>query len=109
MENAAALESSQACTPDAERSERAAPGNRASGDTNRHVQTLGEQESIWFKLSVLTRHDDPIAKLQRASQKTNGCIHINLKDDRIFFLSDIEHFKHVLIEKPAIMQNISMG
>jgi len=68
-------------------------------DAQQHAQTLGETESIWFKLSVMAKQDEPIQTLARLSEKYGGCIRINLKDDRIFFLSDVEHFRHVLVTK----------
>ena len=43
--------------------------------------------------------DDPIPTLQRLSEKLGGCIHVTLKDERIFFLSEVDHFKHVLLTK----------
>jgi enediyne biosynthesis protein E7 len=67
-------------------------------DAHGHIQSLGERESIWFKLSMLTRRDDPIPTLQRLSEKLGGCVRVNLKDERIFFLSDVEHFKQVLAD-----------
>jgi enediyne biosynthesis protein E7 len=64
---------------------------------HRHAQGLGEQQSVWFKLSMLTRQKDPIPVLQRLSEKMGGCVRVNLKDERIFFLSEVDHFKHVLL------------
>lgn len=64
-----------------------------------HAQSLGEAESVWFKLSLLTKQDHPMQTLVRLSEKYGGCIPINLKDQRIFFLSDVEHFKQVLVTK----------
>lgn len=71
----------------------------AYDDANIHekVQALGERESIWFKLSWLTRADDPFQTLKRFADKIGGCIPVTLKDERIFFLSEVEHFKHVLV------------
>ncbi|MDX2264867.1 MAG: cytochrome P450 [Hyphomicrobiales bacterium] len=62
-----------------------------------HAQTLGERESIWFKLTMLTKADQPIQNLVRMAEKYGGCIKINLRDERIFFLTDPAHFKHCLI------------
>jgi enediyne biosynthesis protein E7 len=62
-----------------------------------HAQELGEEESIWFKLSMLTRQEDPIPTLQRLSEKMGGLIRVNLKEGRIFFLSGVDHFRHVLL------------
>jgi cytochrome P450 len=63
------------------------------------AQTLGEAESIWFKLSILAKQDQPIQNLVRMSEKYGGCIKINLRDERIFFLTDIDHFRQVLVTK----------
>ncbi len=68
-------------------------------DVRAGVQVFGEQESVWFKLSVLTRSDDPILVLKRFADKLGGCIPVTLKGERIFLLSDVEHFKHVLVHK----------
>ncbi|MDZ4789842.1 MAG: cytochrome P450 [Hyphomicrobiales bacterium] len=62
-----------------------------------HAQTLGERESIWFKLTMLAKSDQPIQNLMRMADKYGGCIKVNLKDERIFFLTDPAHFKHCLI------------
>ena len=59
---------------------------------------LGAEESIWFKLSLLLRSDDPMRVLSRLSEKFGGCVPVKLKDDKIFFLSEPEHFRHVLVE-----------
>ncbi len=69
----------------------------AETDAHQHAQGLGEEQSIWHKLSVLTKQDNPIQTLQRLSEKLNGCIRVNLNGERIFFLSEVEHFKHVLL------------
>jgi enediyne biosynthesis protein E7 len=98
MDDASALRGAQAREWVADELDQNA-GVEASADAHRQAQTLGEQESIWFKLSMLTRQDNPIETLQRLSAKMGGCIRVNLKDERIFFLSDIEHFKQVLVSK----------
>jgi cytochrome P450 len=93
MVNSATLESAQGAGG-AE-----AHGSHGSSDVHAKVQVLGEQQSIWFKLSMLMRADDPIETIKRFSDKLGGCIPVTLKDERIFFLSDVEHFKHVLVTK----------
>jgi cytochrome P450 len=94
MDDGAAAVSGQSQGWDAERSEQA-----GDQEAHRHVQTLGEKESIWFKLSMLTKQEQPVQTLQRLSEKHGGCIRVTLKDERIFFLSEVEHFKHVLVAK----------
>jgi enediyne biosynthesis protein E7 len=64
---------------------------------HQHAQGLGEELTIWHKLSVLTRHDNPILALQRMSEKMGGCIRVTLQNERIFFLSEVDHFKQVLL------------
>lgn len=66
------------------------------------THSLGEAESIWFKLALLLKDpDNPMAMLLRMSEKYGGVIPINLKDQRIVFLSDVEHFGHVLVKNVA--------
>ena len=50
--------------------------------------TLGKDESIWFKLSVLLNTDNPMRVLARLSEKYGGCIPVNLKTGKVFFLSE---------------------
>src|SRR3974390_1570017 len=75
-----------------------APGpEEQDAAAHQHAQGLGEEQTIWYKLSVLSRQDNPIPVLQRLSEKMGGAIRVNLKDERILFLSEVEHFKHVLL------------
>lgn len=61
--------------------------------------SLGEAESVWFKLALLLKDpDNPMQMLLRMSKKYGGIIPINLKGQRIVFLSDVDHFKHVLVK-----------
>jgi cytochrome P450 len=66
-------------------------------EARQHAQDLGEEQTIWYKLSVLTRQDNPIRQLQRISEKMGGCFSVNLKGERILFLAEVDHFKHVLL------------
>ncbi len=61
--------------------------------------SLGEAESIWFKLTPLLKDpDNPMQMLLRMSEKYGGVIPINLKNQRLVFLSDVSHFRHVLVK-----------
>ena len=60
---------------------------------------LGEEQSIWFKLTPLLSQDDPMAVLMRLADKYNGVVPVNLKNQRIVLLSEVDHFKRVLVEK----------
>jgi len=65
-----------------------------------HVQALGEQDSIWFKLTPLMRGpDNPMRLLIDMTERYGGAIPINLGNQRILLLSDPEHFKRVLVTK----------
>jgi len=62
-----------------------------------HAQALGEEDSIWFKLTALVTTPDPMATLIRLSEKYGGCIPVRLKNQKLWLLSDVEHFRHVLV------------
>ncbi len=66
-----------------------------------HTQGLGEQESIWFKLSALHKGDNhnPMTVLMQLSERYGGVIPINMGNQRVVFLSEPEHFKRVLVQK----------
>ncbi len=60
---------------------------------------LGEEQSIWFKLTPLLSQQDPMEVMMRLADKYGGVIPINLKNQRVVLLSDVDHFKRVLVEK----------
>jgi cytochrome P450 len=66
-----------------------------------HTQGLGEQDSIWFKLSALQRGDapNPMTSLLALSERYGGVIPVNMGNQRVVFLSEPEHFKRVLVTK----------
>lgn len=66
-------------------------------EAHAYAQTLGEEESIWFKISPFVGAENPMEILMRLSEKRGGCFPITLRSERIFFLSDIEHIRHVLV------------
>ncbi len=59
---------------------------------------LGEEQSIWFKLTPLLNQENPMKVLMDLSVKYGGIIPINLKNQRIVLLSDVDHFKQVLVQ-----------
>ncbi len=63
-----------------------------------HVQSLGEAESVWFKLGLLTKETHPMQVLMRLNDRYGGCVPINLKNERIFFLSDVQYFEQVMVK-----------
>ena len=62
---------------------------------------LGEESSIWFKLSPLLRGNphNPLQALLDLNERYGGVIALNMANQRIVFLSEPEHFKHVLVTK----------
>ena len=67
-----------------------------------HAQGLGEENSIWFKLTPLlqgrpAQPDD--ASLMQMAERYGGVIAVNMANQRVVFLSEPEHFKHVLVTK----------
>ena len=68
--------------------------------TEAHVysQTLGEEESIWFKILPFINADEPMGVLMQLSERHGGCIPIKMRSERIFLLSDVEHIRHVLVD-----------
>jgi len=68
--------------------------------TPAHAQGLGESDSVWFALIPLLKDPgNPMQMLLRMCQKYGGIIPIRLKDRRIIFMSEVDHFKHVLVTR----------
>lgn len=63
-----------------------------------HAHGLGDEQSIWFKLTPLLNQDNPMQVLMNLSAKYGGIIPINLKNQRVVLLSDVQHFKRVLVD-----------
>ena len=61
---------------------------------------LGESDSIWFKLTPLLKDpENPMQTLLRMSEKYGSALAFNMKDERVVFLAEPEHFKQVLVTK----------
>ncbi len=62
---------------------------------------LGDESSIWFKLSALLKGDpqNPMTMLMQMSERYGGVIAVNMANQRVVFLSEPEHFKRVLVTK----------
>jgi len=59
---------------------------------------LGEEQSIWFKLSSLLNQENPMQVLSWLSEKYGGVVPINLKNHRIVILSEPAHAQRVLVD-----------
>ena len=66
-----------------------------------HTQGLGDQDSIWFKLTALQRGNEhnPMATLMQLSERYGGVIPVNMGNQRVVFITEPEHFKRVLVTK----------
>ena len=61
------------------------------------IHGLGEEQSIWFKLTPLLSQENPMQVLMALSERHGGIIPINLKNQRVILLSEPAHAEHVLV------------
>lgn len=72
----------------------------ASSTTAAHAALLGDESSIWFKLSPLAKGgDNPMHVLMQMSERYGSVIPITMQSQRVIILSEPEHFKHVLVTR----------
>ncbi len=73
----------------------------AAIETPAHAQGLGDENSVWFKLSALQRPgvENPMIPLMHLTQRYGGVVPINMGNQRVVFLSEPEHYKRVLVTK----------
>ena len=65
-----------------------------------HANQLGEESSIWFKLTPLLKDpDNPMRILLHMAQRYGPVIPINIASQRIVLITEPEYFKHVLVTK----------
>jgi cytochrome P450 len=69
--------------------------------TASQTQGLGDENSIWFKLTPLLRGDpeNPMRILMQMADRYGPVIPVNLANQRIVLISEPEYFKHVLVTK----------
>ena len=62
---------------------------------------LGDPSTIWFKLTALHRGDldNPMRVLMQMTERYGSVITVNMGGERVVFLSEPQHFKHVLVDK----------
>jgi cytochrome P450 len=65
------------------------------------VHQLGEESSVWFKLTALHKGDseNPLRILVQMSERYGDVIPVNMANQRIVLLTDPDHFKRVLVTK----------
>lgn len=66
-----------------------------------HAAGLGDENSIWFKLTALHKgdHENPMRVLMQMADRYGPVITVNMANQRVVLLTDPEHFKHVLVAK----------
>lgn len=72
-----------------------------SATASSDVHELGEESSIWFKLTPLLKGDpqNPMRTLMQMAERYGPVIHVNMANQRVVLLTEPEHFKHVLVTK----------
>jgi cytochrome P450 len=72
--------------------------------TPSHTLGLGEESSIWFKLTPLLRGDpeNPMRILMQMMERYGPVLPVNMAHQRIVLISEPEYFKHVLVTKADI-------
>jgi len=68
---------------------------------DKNIHKLGEENSIWFTLTPFVKSgaENPMAIMMRMADRYGPVIQINMASQRIAFLTDPEHFKHVLVTR----------
>jgi cytochrome P450 len=59
-------------------------------------RSRGSLHGIWRKLSVLRNSSNPLALVMQLAQQRGGCLPLRHQSQRVFLLTAVEHFKHVL-------------
>ena len=69
--------------------------------TASHTLGLGEESSIWFKLTPLLRGDpdNPMRILMHMMDRYGPVLPVNIAHQRVVLISEPEYFKHVLVTK----------
>ena len=63
-----------------------------------HIDKLGDESSIWFKLTPLLKGpDNPMTVLMEMAKRYGSPLQFNMANQRIVLLSEPEHFKRVLV------------
>ncbi len=61
-----------------------------------HSQARATAQGIWPKLAALHNSGNPLGLLLQIARYHDGCIPLQIQSQRVFLLTEVEHFKHVL-------------
>ncbi len=65
-------------------------------DAVSHSRSRDDAPGIWRKLAVLRNSGNPLALLMQLARRGDGCLPLQVKPQRVFLFTAVEHFKHVL-------------
>jgi cytochrome P450 len=60
------------------------------------LQARATAQGIWPKLAALHNSGNPLGLLLQIARHHDGCIPLQIQSQRVFLLTEVEHFKHVL-------------
>ena len=63
------------------------------------LRSRGNDQGVWFKLAALHNSEDPLGLLMQLSRHYGGCIPLRMHSQRVFLLTEVEYFKHVLMTR----------
>ena len=67
-------------------------------DLEHHASQLGEESSIWFKLTPLLKDPiNPMRVLLQMAERYGPVIPVNMGSQRLVLITEPEYFKHVLV------------
>lgn len=66
-----------------------------------HAAGLGDENSIWFKLTALHKgdHENPMRILMQMAERYGPVITVNMANQRVVLLTEPDDFKYVLVTK----------
>ncbi|MGH6816673.1 MAG: cytochrome P450 [Hyphomicrobiaceae bacterium] len=68
--------------------------------TASHLRELGEESSVWFKLTPLLKGPhNPMTVLMQMAERYGGVIPFTMANQRVVLLTEPDHFKRVLVAK----------
>lgn len=63
-----------------------------------HIQTLGDESSVWFNLTPLLKNpENPMGLLMQMADRYGPVIPVNMANQRVVMVTEPEYFKHVLV------------
>jgi cytochrome P450 len=67
-----------------------------SAQTHSDTHAGGSAYGIWPKLAALHNAGNPLGLLLQMARHHDGCIPLQMRSQRVFLITEAEHFKHVL-------------